>query len=74
MAQNVKEQCAAVNKELKNVILFPKEAKALEKSLMTFFNCLFVKLSTFAGDYYEKSIEISSLEFSGFGASHGCQG
>lgn len=31
--QNVKEQCAAVNKELKNVIFFPKEAKALEKKV-----------------------------------------
>ena len=31
--QNVKEQCAAVNKELKNVILFPKEAKALGKKV-----------------------------------------
>ena len=35
--QNVKEQCAAVNKELKNVILFPKEAKALKKKFNDVF-------------------------------------
>ena len=33
MPQNVKEQCVAVSKEARNIILFPKEAKELGKKV-----------------------------------------